>query len=153
LERLGERWAILRNIFKRYPFCLACFEPLEGLRSILEGSERRRDEVASVLLELYPRSAAIVSQTDPKDLLQAKFSASFAMALVLAGHDPEDVTLPLAWLADPEVTRWYPHIRLSADPTVPRRHARVTLRWRDGTEAQADKPLRNLDASEVWARF
>jgi len=25
---LGERPAILRNIFKRYPFCLGCFEPL-----------------------------------------------------------------------------------------------------------------------------
>src|SRR5262250_1929830 len=28
---LGERPVILRNIFKRYPFCLGCFEPLEGM--------------------------------------------------------------------------------------------------------------------------
>ena len=32
---LGESWRIEHNIFKRYPFCLGCFEPLEGLRRIL----------------------------------------------------------------------------------------------------------------------
>jgi 2-methylcitrate dehydratase PrpD len=31
---LGERPAILRNIC-RYPFCLGCFEPLEGIRRLL----------------------------------------------------------------------------------------------------------------------
>jgi 2-methylcitrate dehydratase PrpD len=153
LDGLGERWAILRNIYKRYPFCLACFEPLEGIRSIIESGKRRRDEVDSVLLELYPRSASIVSQPHPRDQLQAKFSATFAVALVLAGHDPEDVTLPPTWLADPNVTTWYPRIRLVAASTVPRRHARVTVRWKDGTEECADRPLRNLSEAEVRSRF
>src|SRR5262249_13415493 len=67
LTGLGERWIILRNIYKRYPFCLACFEPLEGIRSILENGRRRPEEVESVLLELYPRSASIVSNPDPQD--------------------------------------------------------------------------------------
>jgi len=153
LAGLGERWMILRNIYKRYPFCLACFEPLEGIRHIIEAGRRPVDEVRSVLLELYPRSASIVAQADPQDQLQAKFSATFAVALVLAGHDPEDVTLPEEWLADPAVRRWYSHIRVVGERAVPRRHARVTVRWRDGSEQCADQLLRNLDASEVWARF
>jgi 2-methylcitrate dehydratase PrpD len=153
LGGLGERWAILRNIYKRYPFCLACFEPLEGIRSIMEGSERRREEVHSVLLELYPRSASIVSQPHPRDQLQAKFSATFAASLVLAGYNPEDLTLPPEWLVDPKVTNWYSCIQLVAASTVPRRHARVTVRWKDGTEERADRPLRNLDEAEVWSRF
>ncbi len=47
---LGERWAILRSIFKRYPFCLGCFEPLEGLRHLLgtslDADQGRRDRNA-----------------------------------------------------------------------------------------------------------
>jgi 2-methylcitrate dehydratase PrpD len=153
LAGLGERWTILRNIFKRYPFCLACFEPLEGIRHLVAAGSRPADEVRSVLVELYPRSAAIVDNPDPRTQLQAKFSAAFAVALVLAGHDPEDVTLPEAWLADPAVRRFYPHIRVVGESTVERRHARVTVRWSDATVASADKPLRNLTEPDVWARF
>ena len=153
LAGLGERWAVLRNIYKRYPFCLACFEPLEGIRHIVETSGRPVGDARSVLVELRPRSASMVGNPDPLTQLQAKFSATFAVALVLAGHDPEDVTLPEAWLADPVVRRWYPHIRIVGEGTVPRRHARVTLTWGDGTEACADRPLRNLTESEVWSRF
>jgi hypothetical protein len=40
-----------------------------------------------------------------------------------------------------------------ATSTVPRRHARVTVRFKDGTEECADRPLRNLSEAEVWSRF
>jgi 2-methylcitrate dehydratase PrpD len=153
LDGLGERWAILRNIHKRYPFCLACFEPLEGIRHITETSGRPFDEVCSVRLELYPRSASLVAQPDPQTQLQAKFSATFAVALVLAGHNPEDVTLPAEWLVDPAVRRWYPNIRVLGEGAVPRRHARVTVRWSDDSEQCADRPLRDLGEAEVWSRF
>ena len=33
-EDLGTAWAIERNIYKRYPFCLGAAEPLEGLSLI-----------------------------------------------------------------------------------------------------------------------
>ena len=95
LAGLGERWAILRNIYKRYPFCLACFEPLEGIRHIVAESARPKDEIRSVAVDIYPPNASLIAQPDPKDQLQAKFSAPFAIGLVLAGRDPEDVRLPL----------------------------------------------------------
>ena len=153
LNGLGERWTILRNIYKRYPFCLACFEPIEGIRHIIGRSEHPRDAIRSIRLEMYPPSAALVEQSAPQDQLQAKFSAPFAMALVLAGLDPEDVTLPKEWLADPAVCRWYPKIDVVASRSIPRRHARVTVCWNDGAEESADRPLSNLDESEVWSRF
>ena len=153
LSGLGERWIILRNIYKRYPFCLACFEPLEGIQSILKQESRRREDVGSVLLELYPRSASIVSNADPRDQLQAKFSATFATALVLSGRDPCDVTLPEDWLVDPAVRRWYPAIRMVASPEIPQRRARVTVRWRDGTQDVAEQSLRSLTEVEALARL
>lgn len=51
------------------------------------------------------------------------------------------------------MTSWYPSIRLVATSTVPRRHARVTVRFKDGTEECADRPLRSLSEAEVWSRF
>jgi 2-methylcitrate dehydratase PrpD len=153
LAGLGERWTILRNIYKRYPFCLACFEPLEGIRHIVARSGRAKEDVRSVAVDIYPPNASLIDNPDPKDQLQAKFSAPFAIGLVLAGHDPEDVRLPKEWLADPKVRGWYPSISVRADSDVPRRHARVTVAWRDGAEESADRPLRNLDEKEVWGRF
>jgi 2-methylcitrate dehydratase PrpD len=153
VDGLGERWAILRNIYKRYPFCLACFEPLEGIRDILRRSTRPRTDLTSVVIDMYPPNAALVAQSEPQDQLQAKFSAPFAMALVLADLDPENALLPQEWLAAPGVRRWYPLIRVRPDGGVPRRHARVAVGWSDGTEDIADSPLRNLDEREVWSRF
>jgi 2-methylcitrate dehydratase PrpD len=106
-----------------------------------------------VAVDIYPPNASLIAQPDPKDQLQAKFSAPFAIGLVLAGHDPEDVRLPKKWLVDPKVRRWYPAISVRADSEVPRRHARVTVAWHDGAEESADRPLRNLDEKEVWSRF
>lgn len=152
LDGLGGRWTILRNIYKRYPFCLACFEPLEGIRELMRGGHPPGD-VRSVRLEMYPPSVSLVEQSNPTDQLQAKFSAPFAVALVLAGYDPEDVRLPVEWLTDPAVTRWYPQIAVHANAGVPRRHAEVTVTWKDGARETADRPLANLDEREVWARF
>jgi 2-methylcitrate dehydratase PrpD len=153
LEGLGERWAILRNIYKRYPFCLGCFEPLEGIRDIMDRTGRPAEQVASVVVRLYPPTATLVGQRDPQDQLQGKFSAGFAISLVLAGHDPENVLLPVEWLTDPQVRRWYPKIECVGDATLRPRAAYVRVTWSDGTEAEADKPLRSLEPDEVVARF
>lgn len=153
LDGLGERWAILRNIFKRYPFCLGCFEPLEGIRHILSVSAKGANDVDSVVIDLYPPTATMVAQPNPLDQYQAKFSAPFALALVLTGRDPECVPLPAAWLAEPDVRRWYPLIRVQGNAAFPPRKAQVTVVWRDGSHASATQPFRGLEEAKVWARF
>jgi len=153
VDGLGERWAILRNIFKRYPFCLGCFEPLEGLRHILSAPPRSASAIAAVLVETSPPTAWLVGQPDPHDEFQAKFSAPYALALVLAGHDAERVPLPAALLADPEVRRWISVIRVQPNREFGRRRARVTVTLKDGSPVSADQPFRNLDDAGAWARF
>ena len=153
LEGLGTRWAILRNIFKRYPFCLGCFEPLECIRGVMAESGKRTDDVARVQVQMYPPVAALVDNRNPGDSLQAKFSATFAVALVLSGKDPENALMPSEWLRDPEVTRWYPLIDCAPDPTLESRTARVRVTWKDGTFSIGEHPLRNLGPGEVTARF
>jgi len=150
---LGERPAILRNIFKRYPFCLGCFEPLEGIRHLLTGPVRSADDIAGVLVETSPPTAWMVGQPDPQDEFQAKFSAPYALALVLAGQDVERAPLPARLLADADVRRWIPLIRVEGNDTFRRRRARVTVTLKDGARQSADEPFRNLGDDEVWERF
>jgi 2-methylcitrate dehydratase PrpD len=153
VKGLGERPAILRNIFKRYPFCLGCFEPLEGMRRLLAAPSRSVNDIAGVLVETSPPTTWMVGQPDPQDEFQAKFSAPYALALVLAGHDVERAPLPARLLADPDVRRWIPLIRVEGNSEFRRRRARVTLTLKDGTRESADEPFRNLGDDEVWARF
>ena len=66
----------------------------------------------------------MVGQPDPQDEFQAKFSAPYALALVLAGHDVERAPLPARLLADPDVRRWIPLIRVEGNSEFRRRRAR-----------------------------
>jgi len=56
-------------------------------------------------------------------------------------------------LADPEVRRWIPLIRVEGNSTFGRRRARVTVSLKGGTQESADQPFRNLADEEAWARF
>ncbi len=105
------------------------------------------------LVETSPPTAWMVGQSDPKDEFQAKFSAPYALALVLAGHDVERALLPAELLADSAVRRWIALIEVRASHELRRRRARVTATLQDGSSVSADQPLRSLDADEVWARF
>ncbi|CAH1696830.1 2-methylcitrate dehydratase PrpD [Hyphomicrobiales bacterium] len=152
-DGLGERWAILRNIYKRYPFCLGCFEPLEGMQHVLATSGRSTSDIASVRVEIYPPTAHLVGIRDPADQLQAKFSVVFAIALLLAGRDPENVLLPIEWLRDPEVVGWYPRIECISNPSLRPRMAHVHVSWSDGATALSNEPLRSLEGDEVMERL
>ena len=68
-----------------------------------------------MLVETSPPTAWMVGQPDPHDEFQAKFSAPYALALVLAGHDVERAPLPARLLADPDVRRWIPLIRVEGN--------------------------------------
>ena len=138
---------------ERYPFCLGCFEPLEGLRHLLAALVRKPSDITSMLIETSPPTAWMVGQPNPQDEFQAKFSAQYALALVLAGHDVERAPLPAELLTDPEVRRWIALIRVEGNREFRRRRARVTVTLQDGTRESADQPFRNLGDDEAWARF
>ncbi|MBE7732829.1 MmgE/PrpD family protein [Devosia faecipullorum] len=152
-EGLGERWSILRNIYKRYPFCLGCFEPLEGMRHVLSTSGRAIADIEGVTIEIYPPTAQLVGNRAPTNQLQAKFSAVFAIALLLAGRDPENVLLPVEWLSAPDVVAWYPKIQCLGNGSLRPRSALVNVTWKDGTTTLGNEPLRSLDENEVLERF
>lgn len=151
-EELGERWAILRNIFKRTPFCLGVNEPLEGLRYILDQGIDRR-QIETIQVETSPSVAWMVGNPHPEDECQVRFSAPFAMALLLAGRDPETIPLPIHWITQPEVKHWLPKIRMTGREGIGRRRAIVTVKLNGGSAITAIRPLRNMTNQEAFQRF
>lgn len=150
---LGETWAITRNIFKRTPFCLGVSEPLEGMRELLRLYSNRRHEIQQVLVETSPSVAWMVGNPAPQDEAQARFSAPYALALLLAGLDPETIPLPVRWLEHPDVKNWMPKIKMIGNPEIGSRRAVVTAVFQNGERRSADQPLRNLSEQEVFDRF
>lgn len=153
VEGLGARWAILRNIYKRYPFCLGCFEPLEGIRDLVSSRVRDVNAIASLRVVASPSVAWMVGQREPSDEFEAKFSAAHALALVLAGYDPERVPMQSELLSDPDVLRWRERVEVEADPAFGRRRARVIATLDDASVVSVEAPFRNLDADAVRERF
>lgn len=150
---LGEKWAIERNIFKSTPFCLGVNEPLEGLRAILGQSNVRREQIDKIVVETSPSVAWMVGNRDPHDDCQARFSAPFAMALLLANLKPETVPLPIKWLTHPDVQKWISNIQLVGRADIGRRKAYVNVYFNDGQCLRADQPLKSLSNQEAIKRF
>jgi hypothetical protein len=147
---LGERSAILRNIFKRYPFCLGCFEPLEGLRHILSAPPRSASDIAAVLRRdsRHRRrgwSASRIRTTNSRRNSVRRMRSPWCSRVMTSNAVP----LPAALLADPEVRRWISVIRVQANREFGRRRARVTVTLKDGSSVSADQPFRNLDDAGV----
>jgi len=153
LGGLGETWAIQRNIFKRYPFCLGISEPLEGLKEILRQAPDNIDNIANILIETSPSVAWTIGNPDPQDDCQARFSVSYALALLLAGLDPAKVPMPSQWREDRRVREWMPRISIEGRPEIGWRKALVTVIFRDQTCLRADQPLQNLPENEVLSRL
>lgn len=152
-QGLGNEWAIQRNFFKRYPFCLGVNEPVEGLRRILNENPGVSEHITDILVETSPSVAWMVGNPDPKDENEARFSAPFAMALLLAGFAPDFVPLPVEWLKKKQVRRFLPLIRMQGKEEIGRRKAVVTVQLEDGRSLHACEPLWNLTERDIFQRF
>lgn len=152
-EDLGENWAILRNIFKRYPFCLGVFEPLEGLLGALRQSHYDLGQIDNIYVETSLSVAWMVGNRDPKNEEEARFSVPYGLALVLSGFDPETVPLPVSWLKEDNVRKWLPRVHMQGRRDIGRRKAKVSVVYTNGKKISADRPLRNLTEDEVFLRL
>ena len=104
-------------------------------------------------METSPSVAWMVGNPQPKDECQARFSAPFAMALMLAGRNPETVPLPVQWINQPDVERWLPKIQMIGREDIGRRLAIVTVERKNAPPITANQPLRNMSNQEAFVRF
>ncbi|MFC6837878.1 MmgE/PrpD family protein [Halomarina ordinaria] len=132
---LGERWDVTLGYFKRHAACRYTHPTIDAVEALLDDGLDPAT-VERVRVETYPTAAGL-TETHPRNALQAKFSVPFAVATRLvhstAGKAAfvddaiDDAALALADRVEVVATD---EMR---DRLPDRRSARVTMRTTDGT--------------------
>jgi 2-methylcitrate dehydratase PrpD len=153
-EKLGERFEISRNYFKRYACCRYNHPAVEALEEVLAATPIAPDGIASIRVETSAMGATM-SDRDPVGPLGAKFSIPYSLAarLVLGPWDDCGVeAFREPALSDHRVRALARLVDVVEDPTLtaltPRvRPARVEVRLADGRvlSRQVDQPSGEFD--------
>ncbi len=156
----GAPWQIVRqglNI-KRYPVCYAAHRAIDAALSVRGAVGPRLDAIERIDVSIGTLQAAMLRNPRPATVLDAKFSAEFAIAAALDRGAVGLAELDDRYLASPSVQALIPKVHVqpdtardSEDPLFsPADQVRVTMR--DGrridsapvqrAEGHADRPLR-----------
>ncbi len=151
LDRLGERFEVTRNYFKRYACCRYNHPAVEAAEEILAATPIAADRIASIRV-LTTALGATMSDRDPVGTLGAKFSIPYALAarIVLGDCGVEAFREPA--LSDARVRALARLVDVTEDPALTAllpqaRPARVEIRLTDGRAftRQVDMPAGEFD--------
>ncbi len=131
---LGERWELAHGYFKIHAACRYTHPVLDGLTA-LDGDIDHTD-VESVLVETYP-AAAQLTETRPRNQLQAKFSIPFAVATALLTGETSPESFESEAIT-PEAKALADRVTVTVDDDIAarapdQRGARVTIETGNGT--------------------
>ena len=133
IEKLGERYEIMRTNIKKWTVGSPIQAPLDALEILLKRRPFDAEQVRKVVVRLGTREASVVSNRDIPDIcLQHMVAVMLIDGTVsfLAAHD-------VARMQDPAVLRQRAKVELVPDQElerrVPRREAIVKVTLADGT--------------------
>jgi 2-methylcitrate dehydratase PrpD len=154
LDRLGERFEIARNYFKRQACCRYNHPAVDAVEEILSATAVGADEIASIRVATAARGATM-SDRDPTGALGAKFSIPYTLAARLVLGSWQDCGVSAFQepaLSDARVRALARRVEVVEDPaltalTPAARPARVEIRLRDGRMLvrQVDQPWGEFD--------
>jgi 2-methylcitrate dehydratase PrpD len=104
-ESLGETFKILDVGIKPYPCCRHIHTALDSLWQILQENPIKPDEVEKIEVLGSPALAEDFIVPEPVDVIDAEFSLSYNMAMMLLGFEPGYSWLDSNRICDPEVIR------------------------------------------------
>ena len=133
--------------FKQYPCCGGTHAPLDALQSIMRQRSIKPPDVALVEAWVHPRRLRNINRPEPRTILDAVFSAHYALARqILDGRVRLDHFTHSA-IADPTVRELMGRVRVAAKPNTPMEQdhffgeVHVTLTNGDVLDAYIDRPL------------
>ncbi|MFB8831785.1 MmgE/PrpD family protein [Azotobacter sp. CWF10] len=133
------RWASRELLFKYHASCYGTQAPIEAALALREalGGDIPAGELH---VEVEPQYLSVCDLPEPRTAMEARFSIRHMVALALAGRSTLDErSFSAEALADPRLAALRRRIRVSADPTLPRAHARLKAAGR-AFEADASRP-------------
>lgn len=80
VSELGQYWDIERNYFKPYAFCRYAHAPIDAFAKLIERHGVKPDEIERIEVRTYSRAATLNNQ-QPHNVLSAKFSIPYALAV------------------------------------------------------------------------
>ncbi len=163
-QGLGREYGILDVSIKPYSSCRHTHSPLDALRSIIQTTDLRADQVRAVHL-CGDSKIKVFEDYRPRSFIDAEFSLPYIAAMLLLR-----VPTGYGWLDgerwnDPSIQQLADRIHLEVDPTAEAQAAkglpltRVSVEFADGRVEHAEAgfarghPQNPLSASELASKF
>lgn len=124
LADMGQRWEIERNYFKPYAFCRYAHAPLDAFASLLTEHSISRADIAQVEVRTYSRAATLSNQ-QPHNVLAAKFSIPYALAVRLWAGAADHTVFADRWLGNEEVRAFARKVTVQYDDELEKEYPSI----------------------------
>ena len=151
-EDFGKPFFIMKNFFKKYACCRACFEGIEGIQTTLKENGLKHQDIDTVWVTMKPMRTWLVGNESPKDVYEAKFSLPFCMALMAVTGGAGLYEFSEENLNDPSIRDVMGKVRLISDPEITAK-ARIEVTCRNKAVFVEEPICRSLSLEEVKEKF
>ena len=151
-DDFGEPFLIMRNFFKKYACCRACFEGIEGIHQILRTHHVSHREIEKISVTMKPMRTWMVGNENPRNPYEAKFSLPFCMALMALHGEAGLYQFNEENLHDPALREFMEKIKIHSDPDIVPK-ARLEVVCKDRSVFAAEPLCQSLNLDEVRDKF
>ncbi len=156
-EKLGERFEIARNYFKRHACCRYNHATLDAINTIttkLPEGRIQPEDIAKVEVMTYSLAAQLCDQ-NPRNMLAGKFSIPFAVATSIVHGDTGISSFNEQAVNDPNIRALAQRVEVVEAPELTammpaRRPSRVRITLKDGRELDAESFVNKGDLEDPY---
>lgn len=132
-EGLGKTYELSRNMYKPYACGLVVHAAIDGCIELKRQHQLDPAQIAAVELRVNPLVLELTAKRAPQDGLEGKFSVYHACAVALLHEAAGEAQFADAVVRDPGVIALRDKVVASADASVGKLQAGVTIRMQNGT--------------------
>jgi 2-methylcitrate dehydratase PrpD len=152
IEELGQPGAfrIQQNYFKLHACCLYNHPVLDAVQALLRQERFTAAEVAHIQV-VAPSIAATMTNPEPENMLAAKFSIPYAVAVAIARGVTDVSAFYPEQVVDPQIRELAHHVKVVPDPAMNLRRydypaAKIEVTLKDGRTLQKSVTAQYGDA-------
>ncbi|WP_290439567.1 hypothetical protein [Paraburkholderia phenazinium] len=131
-DAFGERWELLFNTYKPYPCGIVAHPGIDGGLALSARIEEV-DSIEAITLRCHPLVPELMGNPQPKDGLQARFSAIHGVAAALCDRQVGLAQYEDARVVQDDVKAIRSRTTLTPDASVNRDEVFIEARLRDGS--------------------
>lgn len=162
MRDVGDPLLILSDGFrvKRFANCGSAHRAMDGLLELIEQHDIGPDDVEQIIVSAPESHLANLRYTHPRDVLEARFSLEFGLAVLLLTRQCRLTDFSPEMVGDPRIRALYGRItRVPVGESEGAFPTRVHVRLRDGGEYTVSKAVpegsrtRPFGEDVYWAKF